>query len=120
MKKLTAFLMSLSLLFAVAACDNNTTDPVDTQANTQAGTEAGTEEQEFTLDELAEFDGQDGRRAYVAVDGVVYDLTDSSMWQEGQHNGFSAGNDLTDEIKNDSPHGVRTLEGMPVVGKLVD
>ncbi len=31
----------------------------------------------------------------------------------------SAGKDLTDEIKEVSPHSVKTLEGIPVLGKLV-
>jgi predicted heme/steroid binding protein len=30
---------------------------------------------EFTLEELAEFDGREGRAAYVAYEGVVYDIT---------------------------------------------
>ncbi len=78
------------------------------------------EEKEFTLEELAEFNGKDGKPAYVAVDGVVYDVTDSKAWQEGQHNGFEAGKDLTKEIKDESPHGVVKLEGIPKVGVLVD
>jgi predicted heme/steroid binding protein len=76
------------------------------------------EEKTFTLEELANYDGQDGRPAYVAVDGVVYDLTNSSAWRNGKHNGFTAGKDLTEEIKEISPHGVKNLEGIPVVGKL--
>lgn len=78
------------------------------------------EELVLTLEELAEYDGKDGRRAYVAVDGIIYDMTDSSAWKEGGHNGFQAGQDLTDAIKNDSPHGVGKLENVPAVGKLAD
>ncbi len=29
----------------------------------------------FTLDELKNYDGKEGRKAYIAVDGVVYDVT---------------------------------------------
>ena len=72
----------------------------------------------FTLEELAEYDGLEGREAYVAVDGVVYDVTGSDMWDEGGHNGFQAGQDLSEEIKEVSPHGVSVLERMPVVGTL--
>lgn len=72
----------------------------------------------FTLEELAEYDGLDGRDAYVAVDGIVYDMTDSGAWGEGNHNGFQAGQDLTEEIREISPHGVSVLERMPVVGTL--
>lgn len=72
----------------------------------------------LTLDELAEYDGKDGNPAYVAVDGVIYDFTDSDMWENGEHNGFEAGKDLTDEINNDSPHGVSVLSRMPVLGRI--
>lgn len=73
---------------------------------------------ELTLEELAKFNGKDGARAYVAVDGIIYDVTDSSMWKNGDHNGFEAGSDLTDAIKNKSPHGTGKLDGVPEVGKL--
>jgi len=74
----------------------------------------------FTLEELEKYDGKDENPAYVAVDGVVYDVSNSSAWRRGEHNGFQAGNDLTDEIKNISPHGVSKLKNLTVVGKLVE
>ena len=74
----------------------------------------------LTLDELAQYNGKDGNPAYIAVDGVIYDVTDVPQWKNGEHNGFSAGNDLTEEIKTISPHGVSKLVGLPVVGKLAD
>lgn len=80
--------------------------------------EAPAAELELTLEELAKFNGKDGARAYVAVDGIIYDMTDSAFWKEGAHNGFEAGQDLTEAIKNTSPHGVSTLTRVPVVGKL--
>ncbi len=83
---------------------------------------AQTESQEevlLTAHELARFDGQEGRKAYVAVDGVIYDLTASPAWGNGQHNGFEAGRDLTEEIKKDSPHGVAMLDRVPAVGRLL-
>ncbi len=75
---------------------------------------------ELSLDELAAFNGENGQPAYVAVDGVIYDLTNSKLWKEGQHNGFQAGADLTSAIKEKSPHGVGKLDGIPIVGKLVE
>ena len=74
----------------------------------------------FTLDELSAFNGLDGMPAYVAVDGVVYDFTNLGAWRNGKHNGFTAGKDLTDEIINVSPHGVKNLEGVPIVGSLAE
>ena len=74
---------------------------------------------ELTLEQLKQYDGKNGNPAYVAVDGIIYDVTNVSAWKNGEHNGYSAGNDLTDIIKNKSPHGVKNLEGVPIVGKLV-
>lgn len=75
---------------------------------------------ELTLDQLKQYDGKNGNPAYVAVDGVIYDVTNVPAWKNGDHNGYTAGNDLTDIIKNKSPHGVKNLVGLPIVGKLVD
>lgn len=75
---------------------------------------------ELTLEQLKQFDGKNGNPAYVAVDGIIYDLTNVPAWKNGAHHGYSAGNDLTDIIKNKSPHGLKNLDGKTVVGKLVD
>ncbi len=74
---------------------------------------------ELTLEQLKQYDGKNGNPAYVVVDGIIYDVSNVSAWKNGEHNGYSAGNDLTDIIKNKSPHGVKNLEGVPIVGKLV-
>ncbi len=78
------------------------------------------EEIVLTLEELAQYDGKDGRKAYVAVDGIIYDMTDSALWMQGMHNGFQAGRDLTEAIKKESPHGVSKLSNVPRVGKLAE
>jgi predicted heme/steroid binding protein len=74
------------------------------------------EERVFTLEELATYNGQDGQPAYVAVNGVVYDLTSSTMWRNGSHNGVQAGQDLTSIFQ--SQHGDDRLGEFPVVGRL--
>lgn len=81
---------------------------------------ADTGEKTFTLEELAQYDGTNGNPAYIAVDGVVYDVSNVAQWRGGQHNGFTAGRDLSSEIKTVSPHGVSKLAGLVVVGKLAD
>lgn len=73
---------------------------------------------DFTGDELASFDGKGGRPAYVAYDGIVYDVTESGMWGDGEHEGMhTAGSDLT-EAHADAPHDVYVTD-FPEVGRLV-
>ena len=74
----------------------------------------------FTIEELKNFNGKDGNPAYVAVDGIVYDMTNLGAWRNGKHNGYEAGYDLTEEIKSKSPHGVGKLKGVPPVGRLAE
>ena len=40
---------------------------------------------EFSKEELARYDGKNGRPAYVAYKGKVYDLSDSFLWNDGNH-----------------------------------
>lgn len=73
--------------------------------------------QEFTAEQLAEFDGTGGKPAYVAYGGTVYDVSDSAMWGDGDHEGMhTAGRDLTDE-HDDAPHDVLVTD-FTVVGTL--
>ena len=52
----------------------------------------------FSLNELAKYDGKNGNPAYVAVSGVVYDVTNNAAWAAATHFGLQAGNDLTFEF----------------------
>ncbi|MFH1090889.1 MAG: DUF2231 domain-containing protein, partial [Pseudomonadota bacterium] len=73
---------------------------------------------EFTLEELKEFDGRDGKPAYVAYDQKVFDITASKRWKNGSHmNRHAAGNDLTDDIAA-APHQPDVLERFPQIGTL--
>lgn len=75
----------------------------------------------MTLSELSKFDGKDGHPAYVAVNGVIYDLTESRLWRGGEHDPSKgkaiAGRDLTEVLK-ESPHGDKHLKDFPIVGYL--
>jgi len=72
----------------------------------------------MTKEELAKHDGRGGNKAYVAVNGHIYDFSDSKLWQEGDHQGaHQAGRDLTEELKS-APHVRAVIERFPVVGKL--
>jgi len=74
--------------------------------------------QTFTKEELAKFDGKDGRPIYVAYNGKVYDVSKSSLWDGGEHQGMhTAGGDMTQDIM-DAPHEKDVLERFPMVGEL--
>jgi predicted heme/steroid binding protein len=79
---------------------------------------ASPEPQTFTLEELAQYDGQNGNKAYIAVDGKVYDVSRIGEWAGGVHNGITAGTDASDFI-NQAPHGTSVLKNLRVVGTLI-
>jgi len=73
---------------------------------------------EFKLEDLREFDGKEGKPAYVAYNGKVYDVSDSKRWKDGLHmNRHHAGNNLTTDIQA-APHEPSVLERYPQVGTL--
>jgi predicted heme/steroid binding protein/uncharacterized membrane protein len=75
--------------------------------------------QDLTPGELAQFDGKDGRPAYVAYGGSIYDVTGGKFWKDGSHmKKHPAGMDLTDALRQ-APHGEEKIKAMPLVGKLV-
>lgn len=93
---------------------------VSEAASGAASEAASVQELQMTAEELAKFDGQNGNPAYVAVEGIIYDVTNAPEWKGGKHkDGITAGKDLTEEIKNSAPHGVKVLENLPVIGRLV-
>ena len=72
----------------------------------------------FTEEELAEYNGKDGKPIYIAHKGKVYDVSESRMWKNGRHmNRHNAGADLSSDIPA-APHDTDVLERYPQVGEL--
>ena len=126
--KMITLLVGAGLLFGACGTTQATTiDKASTSAaassavsSSDAASSSSTQSnaQTFTLDELAQYDGKNGNDAYVAVDGIVYDVTNAAKWQNGNHYGVQAGTDCTTAISR-SPHGSSVLDGLPIVGALV-
>ena len=77
------------------------------------------EPRKITQAELAENNGQNGKPAYVAYRGKVYDVSESAFWLYGDHMGsHQAGKDLTQELEL-APHREETLQRVKEVGVLV-
>ncbi|TAL25937.1 MAG: cytochrome B5 [Nitrospirae bacterium] len=71
-------------------------------------------------EELHSFDGKEGRPAYFAYKGIIYDVTGSKLWKNGSHlQKHLAGHDLTDALKM-APHGEEKILSMPQTGKLIE
>ncbi len=128
MKRLV-ILLALLLLVAVVlvGCGGNDSEPQQqrngevVEENGQV-TEPNGEARVFTLEELAQFDGKGGNSAYIAVDGVVYDVTGSAQWSQGDHTPCNldamAGRDLSDILDQAPPRMRDYVLALPVVGTL--
>ncbi|MET4082447.1 putative heme/steroid binding protein [Pedobacter sp. UYP30] len=73
--------------------------------------------QRYTLQQLALRNGQDKPQIWVAYQGLIYDVTKSRLWRDGNHYEHWAGQDLTDELA-DAPHTQEVFEKFKVIGKL--
>jgi predicted heme/steroid binding protein len=73
---------------------------------------------EFKEEELALYNGKNGKPAYVAYKGKVYDVSTSFLWKDGNHQVLhEAGIDLTAAMEQ-APHGEEALERFSVIGIL--
>lgn len=96
--------------------EGGTEPPPQNETPPQDGTEPPL--QVFTLEQLSHYNGKDGNPAYVAVNGVVYDVTNNPLWAGGNHFfGLTAGRNLTSEFQMCHP-GAMVLSVLPVVGSL--
>lgn len=77
-----------------------------------------TEPRKITKQELEENDGRNGKPAYFAYNGKVYDVSQSSFWIDGDHLGMhQAGKDLSEELEL-APHREENFERVKFVGEL--
>ena len=72
----------------------------------------------FTLRELQEFDGTEGKPIYIAYKGKIYDISASPLFQgEKRMRCHIAGKDLTKDL-DIAPHGEDLIFKFPLVGKI--
>src|SRR5512147_3240129 len=76
------------------------------------------ERNEFTLEEVRNGNGEDGKPTYIVHRDRVIDVSNSKLWKGGLHmRRHHAGADLTTEIQA-APHGLEVLDRYPQVGVL--
>ncbi|MDO4259237.1 MAG: cytochrome b5 domain-containing protein [Actinomycetaceae bacterium] len=71
----------------------------------------------ISAQELSAATCDNGANCWVAINGVVYDMSGIPSWARGLHHGIKAGHDVTEDFVK-SGHSVRHLQKLPVVGSL--
>lgn len=77
------------------------------------------ENKTFTLEELAKYNGKNGMVPYVAINGLVYDLSNVPTELLEAHKGLPIGADLSADFAKCHDGNVSLLKNIPVVGKLI-
>lgn len=72
----------------------------------------------YTRSQLALRNGQDKPEIWCAYQGMIYDVSASRLWRNGQHYEHWAGQDLTEELA-EAPHTEEVFNKFTVIGKLI-
>jgi len=72
----------------------------------------------YTIVQLSLRNGVDKEDVWIAYKGLIYDVSLSRLWRNGEHYEHWAGQDLTDELK-DAPHTAKVFDKFKIVGKIV-
>ena len=70
-----------------------------------------------TLQQLALRNGQDRPEIWIAYKGLVYDVSSSRLWKNGNHYEHWAGQDLTKELP-EAPHNENVFDKFEPIGYL--
>ena len=93
--------------------------PINTQVPPQSNPSIPqTNGRNFTTEELANFDGKNGKPAYVAVNGTVYDVTSNRAWAAATHFGLVAGKEYSQQFASCHAGQQSILTTLPAVGRL--
>lgn len=104
-----SFFLFVHFLYVPKVETNNLEKPVETTKVSSSNTTTTTV---FTAETLKPYNGLNGQPAYVAVDGIVYDM--SKAFRNGRHHGYSAGQELSAAFHGEHPQSY--LKGLTVVG----
>ncbi|MGD9910749.1 MAG: cytochrome b5 domain-containing protein [Candidatus Izemoplasmatales bacterium] len=110
MKRLFSILAILFASFALVGCGLSATDTANVTTNSDTRV--------FTLTELSQYTGLNGTEAYIAVGGVVYDV--SNVFVHGSHQGMQLGGTDCTAVFASSPHSASLLNTLPVMGVIGD
>lgn len=106
-----------TILYNLSVQLNETPTPQMAPYQTASLPDVGMSQPIIPRSELSKYNGKNGFPAYVAVNNVVYDVTDHAAWAAASHFGLFAGRDLTQEY-NSCHAGQTFLAQLKVVGTL--
>lgn len=109
MKKTIYLLFILVIGLTLVACSNDDNNTLNSSQLSDVT---------FTLDQLSQYTGSSGSAAYIAVHGVVYDVTD--VFSNGMHQGMQLGGTDATAVFQSSPHTMSLLDSLTIVGTLVN
>ena len=116
----TVFVIKLAQFGLLVAGATIATAVLDRRMRTDARSKASapSSAEATATESLGSLDGKESRKAVVAVEGQLYDVTASRMWAGGVHaRRHQAGQDLTQALKG-APHGAEVLQRVPRIGVL--
>ena len=76
----------------------------------------------FTMEDIEQnYNGENGKPAYVVVDKGVFDVSNIESWAGGTHHGLYSGKDLSKEFNSCHKGAIKMLENVaPIVGYIVE
>ncbi|MFI5172901.1 MAG: cytochrome b5 domain-containing protein [Chitinophagales bacterium] len=72
---------------------------------------------EYSRFQLALRNGSDREEIWIAYKGIIYDVSESTLWRNGKHYEHFAGQDLTNELP-DAPHTEIVFQRLKKIGIL--
>lgn len=74
----------------------------------------------LTNEELAFFNGENGNKAYVSIDGIIYDVTSRELFKKNNYKYLKSGCDITKDLYSLRDEIESILEKSPKVGLLAE
>ncbi|MCR1899773.1 hypothetical protein NSA47_12370 [Irregularibacter muris] len=94
-RKISYFLFSLAILFLF------TMNP-SSYGTEEAMVDIQNEPVSYTLEELSQYNGKNEQPEYIAIDGVVYDVTHIAEWQDLLDTDVFSGQDISEMVEDES------------------
>ncbi len=112
-------LAKVSLYLVMVAAATFVVTVIGPKLKAKRGSSGALDGGDLTPEELASYDGKEGRPAFFAYEGKLYDATASRLWKQGVHMGrHNAGQDLTQALLL-APHGFDKVASLPEAGRLL-